>query len=78
MEIIHKDLCGPTRTSGINGERVQIRINHTKTPYELWYGRPPIVKYLRIFGSKAISKEMRMASEILIPELMKENSWDML
>lgn len=32
--------------------RVHIRVNHTKTPYELWYGRPPTMKYYRIFRSK--------------------------
>lgn len=32
--------------------RGQLRMNNTKNPYELWYGRPTIVKYFRIFGSK--------------------------
>lgn len=26
--------------------------NSDKTPYELWYGRPTIVKHSRVFGSK--------------------------
>lgn len=29
-----------------------MRVNHTKTPYEVWYGRSPTIKYFRIFGSK--------------------------
>lgn len=31
--------------------RAKIRVNHDKTPYELWKGRPASVKYFRIFGS---------------------------
>lgn len=31
---------------------VQIRVNHTKKPYEVWNGRPHTMKYFRIFGSK--------------------------
>ena len=31
--------------------RVYFRINSKKTPYELWRGKKPIVKYFRIFGS---------------------------
>ena len=32
--------------------RGQLRVNSNKTPYELWYGRTPIVKYFKVFGSK--------------------------
>lgn len=32
--------------------RVNIRVNYTKTPYELWNERPPTMKYFRNFGSK--------------------------
>ena len=32
--------------------RVQIRKGMEKTPYELWFGYSPSIKYLRIFGSK--------------------------
>jgi len=28
-----------------------IYVNSDKTPYELWYGKPPIVKHFRVFGS---------------------------
>lgn len=36
--------------------KVQIKVNHTKTSYKLWNGRPPIVKYFRIFRSKCYIK----------------------
>jgi hypothetical protein len=32
--------------------RAQLRPNHEKTPYELWFGRPTSVKHFRVFGSK--------------------------
>jgi hypothetical protein len=32
--------------------RAQLRPNHDKTPYELWFGRLASVKHFRIFGSK--------------------------
>lgn len=32
--------------------RVHIRVNHTKIPYELWNGRPHTMKCFKIFGSK--------------------------
>ena len=31
---------------------VQVRKDTNKTPYELWFAHSPVVKYLRIFGSK--------------------------
>jgi hypothetical protein len=34
----------------------QLRINHDKTPYELWFGRPTSVKHFRVFGSKCYIK----------------------
>jgi hypothetical protein len=36
--------------------RAQLRPNHDKTPYELWFGRPAFVKHFRIFGSKCYIK----------------------
>ena len=36
--------------------RAQIRVNNNKTPYELWKGRPTIVKYFKVFGSKCYIK----------------------
>jgi hypothetical protein len=32
--------------------RSQLRCNHEKTPYELWFGRPTSVKHFITFGSK--------------------------
>ena len=34
----------------------QLRVNSEKTPYELWFGRPTLVKYFRVFGSKCYIK----------------------
>jgi hypothetical protein len=36
--------------------RGKIRVNNNKTPYELWKGRPTIVKYFKVFGSKCYIK----------------------
>ena len=36
--------------------RGKIRVNNDKTPYELWYGRPTLVKYVRVFGRKCYIK----------------------
>ena len=38
--------------------RGQLRINSKKTPYELWYGRTPLVKYFRVLGSKCYIKNL--------------------
>ena len=32
--------------------RVQVKKGTHSTPFELWYGYPPNVKYFKIFGSK--------------------------
>jgi hypothetical protein len=36
--------------------RVMLRNNTEKTPYELWKGRPTNVKHFRVFGSKCYIK----------------------
>jgi hypothetical protein len=36
----------------------QLRINSNKTPYELWFGRAPSVKYFKVFGSKCCIKRL--------------------
>jgi hypothetical protein len=36
--------------------RVMLRNNIDKTPYELWKGRPTNVKHFRVFGSKCYIK----------------------
>jgi hypothetical protein len=35
---------------------VMLRNNTTKTPYEIWKGRPANVKHFRVFGSKCYIK----------------------
>jgi hypothetical protein len=32
--------------------RARSRVNHDKTPYKLWFGRPTSVKHFRVFGRK--------------------------
>ena len=34
----------------------QHRVNHNKTPYELWFGRPALVKHFKVSGSKCYIK----------------------
>ena len=36
--------------------RGQLKVNIKKTSYELWYGRTPLVKYFKVFGSKCYIK----------------------
>ena len=36
--------------------KVQTRKGMEKTPYELWFGYSPLVKYFKIFGSKCYIK----------------------
>ena len=36
--------------------RGQIMINNNKTPYDLWFGRAPSVKYFKVFESKCYIK----------------------
>ena len=36
--------------------RVHIRKGMEKTPYELWFGYSPSIKYFRIFGRKCYIK----------------------
>jgi hypothetical protein len=38
--------------------RGQLRINSDQTPYELWFGRAPSVKYFKVFGSKWYIKRL--------------------
>ena len=38
-------------TACLTLKRVYFRPNTKKTPYELWRGKKPVVKYFRIFGS---------------------------
>ena len=36
--------------------KAHVRVNSDKTPFELWYGKPPTVKHFRVFGSKFFIK----------------------
>ena len=38
--------------------RGQLQINSNKTPYELWYGKAPSVKYFKVFGSRCYIKKL--------------------
>jgi len=36
--------------------KTNVWINNTQTPHELWYGKTPMVKYFKVFGSKCYIK----------------------
>jgi transposase InsO family protein len=36
--------------------KVHIRVNSDKTPYELWHGTPTSIKHLKVFGRKCYIK----------------------
>ena len=44
------------RTTVYTSNRTQLRPDNENTPYELWKGRPTLVKYFKIFGSKCFIK----------------------
>ena len=50
-------------------KRVQVRKDTNKTPYELWFGHSPIVRYFKKIGS-VISKEMMILVSLML-EVMK-------
>ena len=57
-------------------KRVYFRPGTKKTPYELWNGRKPNVKYFRIFGSTYFILKDRENVGKLIPEAMNEYFYD--
>ncbi|KAL4385296.1 hypothetical protein GQ457_15G029610 [Hibiscus cannabinus] len=72
LELVHFDLCGPMKTSSMNGKavatavyllnRLATKAVDGKTPFEAWSGSKPSVKHLRVFGSicySHISANMR-------------------
>lgn len=36
--------------------KVHLRPNNDKTPYDLWFGRPASIKHFKVFGSKCYIK----------------------
>ena len=38
--------------------QANVRVNSTQTPHVLWYGKTPIVKYFKFFGSKCYIKRI--------------------
>ncbi|KAL4297286.1 hypothetical protein GQ457_12G021970 [Hibiscus cannabinus] len=72
LELVHSDLCGPMKTSSMNGKAVATAVYllnrlvtkavDGKTPFEAWSGSKPSMKHLRVFGSicyNHISANMR-------------------
>lgn len=74
------------RTIVYTFNKVHIKGEIGKTPYELWFGNTPRVKYFRIFGSKCyvgrddfIRKfDPRCDKEYLLVILMKEKHIDVI
>ena len=54
--------------------RVQVKKDTNKTPYELWFGHSPIVKYFRIFGSKCYIKRDDDMGTLML-ELMRNSEY---
>jgi hypothetical protein len=52
-----------------------VRPKINKTPYEIWRGKKPTVKYFRTFGSRCYILCHRENLGNLIPKLMKAYSW---
>lgn len=53
-------------------------VNNDKTPYEIWYGKPKIVKHFRIFGSKCFIKKNDHKLGKFESRMMKESFLDTL
>lgn len=52
--------------------RVNIKGDTGKTPYELWFGHAPTIRYFRIFDLvNVISKEMKILDSLML-DVMKE------
>jgi hypothetical protein len=56
--------------------KVYLRPETNKTPYEIWRGKKPTVKYFRTFGSNAISFVTGRILENLIQRATKVYFWD--
>ena len=58
--------------------RVYFRPDSKKTPYELWRGKKPVVKYFKIFDSDCYILRDRENLENLIQRLIRDIFWDTL
>jgi hypothetical protein len=56
LQIDRYFLATGSHTTVHNQNRVMLRNNTVKTPYELWKGRPANLKHFRVFGSKCYIK----------------------
>jgi hypothetical protein len=56
--------------------RVYSRPETNKTPYEIWRGKKPTVKYFKTFGTNAIYFVTGRILGSLIPRVMKVYFWD--
>ena len=59
--LVENDVSKPFWSEVVNTavytmNKVQVRKDTNKTPYELWFGHSIIVKYFRIFGGKCYIK----------------------
>jgi hypothetical protein len=55
-----------------------LRPQSDKTPYELWFGRPTLIKHFKVFGSKCYIKNNDENLANIMTGLMKVSSWGML
>lgn len=46
-----------THTTANILKKAHVRVNNDKTPFELWFGKPPTIKHFRNFGSKFYIKK---------------------
>lgn len=66
-------LCGEATFTAINIlNKANVWVNSHQTPYELWYGKPLIVKHFKFFGRKCFIKNTNEKLGSLNPDQMKE------
>ena len=46
--------------------RVQVKKGTHLTPFELWYGYSPDVKYFKVFGSKCYIEDLKVYTNVVI------------
>ncbi|CAL2271844.1 unnamed protein product [Prunus armeniaca] len=52
LELIHSDVCDSNRSLTRGGNKITLKDNE-KTPYELWKGRSPNLRILKVWGCLA-------------------------